>query len=174
MRSTVSLNKSDAVERVPTRGWRKPFAQSASFPGCNPRTAPSLACLLPVILVFLFATVTFSHWFDKGLPAQMAGTFSVRSLLAPAKPLLDPACLRTRYEAFLADIRASTPVPPMEGTVDHYPGDGIALQAWKLNYRPRPVMHSYAAYTPELAELNAAYLRSERCPGQHSLPDCPP
>ena len=115
-----------------------------------------MACLL--------AAATFSRYFEKSLPAHLLETFSVRSLLAPAKPLLDPGYLRAGYEAYLADLRNSTPLPPIQGPVDTYPGNASALLAWGFNYRPRPVMQSLVAYTPELAELNAAFLRSERAP----------
>lgn len=34
----------------------------------------------------------------------------------------------------------------------------------RLNYRPRPVLQSYSAYTPKLQQLNADYLASDRAP----------
>ncbi len=34
----------------------------------------------------------------------------------------------------------------------------------RLNYRPRPVLQSYSAYTPRLQQLNADYLASDRAP----------
>ena len=45
-----------------------------------------------------------------------------------------------------------------------YPWDQAALLANGLTYRPRPLIQGYNAYTPELAELNAAFLRSDRAP----------
>jgi hypothetical protein len=112
----------------------------------------------------VFAAATYSRYFDQGLPAGLLETFSSRNLLAPAKPLRDPRSLRAGYEAYLAELRNSTPLPPMQGSVDTYPGSAGALLAWGFDYHPRPVMQSLVAYTPELAELNAAFLRSERAP----------
>lgn len=34
----------------------------------------------------------------------------------------------------------------------------------RFNYRPRPVLQSYSAYTPKLQQLNADYLASDRAP----------
>ena len=171
----IRVEVRDAVERVLTRFWGarrrtmsgpplpSPLLQRRRGRPSRRLVAVSTCVLLPTVVVFIFATVTFSRWFDKGLPAQLMGTFSLSKLLAPAKPLLDPGYLRAGYQAYLADIRnQSASFPPIQGEVDHYPGDGIALLARNFDYRPRPVMHSCAAYTPELAELNAAFLRSAR------------
>ena len=137
-RSNASLNKSDAVARV-----------------------PAIVCLLPTALVLLFTAVVFGRYFDRGLPAHLLETFTPRNLLGPAKPLLDPAYLPKGYEGYLADLRDSTPLPPIQGTVDTYPGNASALLAWGYDYHPRPVMQSLVAYTPQLEELNAAFLRGE-------------
>jgi hypothetical protein len=126
------------------------------------RSFAIVASFVPALLILVFATVTFARYYETSLPVQLAWTFSPRSLLAPARALLDPSYLRTGYEAYLSDIRNENPFPPIQGPVDHYPGNGIALQARNLDYRPRPVMHSCAAYTPELAQLNAAYLGTTR------------
>ena len=45
-----------------------------------------------------------------------------------------------------------------------YSGKAGVLLAHRLPYRPRPVMQSYQVYTPELAGVIAAFLRSERAP----------
>ena len=123
------------------------------------------ACVfLPTLAVFWFAAATFSRYFEQGLPVALLETFSGRNLLAPVKPLRDPGFLRAGYEAYHAELRNSTPLPPIQGSVDTYPGSAGALLAWGFDYRPRPVMQSLVAYTPELAEVNAAFLRSARAP----------
>jgi hypothetical protein len=48
--------------------------------------------------------------------------------------------------------------------VDVYPWNQAALIAHGLQYDPRPVIQSYSAYAPELAELNAAHLRRAHAP----------
>ncbi|HUZ08483.1 MAG TPA: hypothetical protein VMV89_13480 [Candidatus Paceibacterota bacterium] len=117
---------------------------------------------LPLVAsVLFFSSFTFTGWFpEDGLLAQFVGTFSVRIILAPVKSLADTARLQKIYGQNLAAIRKQFPVPAVEGDADIYPWNQMALFAGGLNYHPRPVFQSYSAYTPELAELNAAYLRS--------------
>jgi hypothetical protein len=67
--------------------------------------------------------------------------------------------LREAYEAFLARVRNETPLPPMTGTTDAYPWNKALVLACGLPLRSRPVIQSYCAFSPELAELNAAFLR---------------
>ena len=55
-------------------------------------------------------------------------------------------------------------MPPIEGGVDVYPWNQAVLIAHDLQYDPRPVIQSYSVYAPELAELNAAHLRSAHAP----------
>jgi hypothetical protein len=142
-----------AQTRSATPGGRMPAA-----------TVRSITSFVPAILILVFATVTFSRYYETSLPVQLVRTFSPRSLVAPARAVFDPSYMRAGYEAYLSEIRDENPVPPIEGSVDHYPGNGIALEARSLDYRPRPVMHSCAPYTPELARLNADYLRNTHAP----------
>ena len=128
------------------------------------RRRAAFASLLPVIAAFSLATSTFSRYYEKGLPAQLLGTFNIRNVLAPAKLLLGTGYLREGFEAYLADIRKDSPLPAFQGDVDTYPGNAGAILAQGLTYCPRPIMQSYQVYTPELAELNAAFLRSDRAP----------
>jgi len=48
--------------------------------------------------------------------------------------------------------------------VDVYPWNQAVLIAHDLQYDPRPIIQSYSVYAPELAELNAAHLRSTHAP----------
>jgi hypothetical protein len=68
--------------------------------------------------------------------------------------------LRDAYHEFLAEVRDATPLPPLAGTTDAYAFNQVAIFAHGLPLRSRPVIQSYCAFTPELAELNAAFLRS--------------
>ncbi len=49
-------------------------------------------------------------------------------------------------------------------TVDSYPYYQGAIIASDLNYKPRPVIQSYSAYTPKLRELNSNHLLSDDAP----------
>jgi hypothetical protein len=113
--------------------------------------------------ILFFSSTTFNNGYPKDrMLAQWVRTFSVQSILAPAKLLCDPGNLRKAYEGYLVKIRNEFPIPPLEGDVDVYPWNQAALFAHGLRYHPRPIIQSYSAYTPELAELNAAHLRSDR------------
>lgn len=131
----------------------------------NKNWSPKAGILL-VAGIILCSSFTFTSWFpDDGLLAQFVQTFSVRTMLAPVKSLADTERLQKAYDQNLAVIRKQFPLPQVEGDTDIYPWNQMALFAGGLNYRPRPVFQSYSAYTPELAELNAAHLRSDRAAG---------
>ena len=98
----------------------------------------------------------------KGLFARLAETFDPRIALSPARWFHNANDLRTGYENHLAEIRDAYPLPELDGSVDVYPWDQVVIFAHGWRYAPRPVIQSYSAYTPELAGMNAAHLRSER------------
>jgi hypothetical protein len=124
------------------------------------------ATLLLVAGILFVSSFSFTSWFpNNGLLAQFVHTFSVRSILAPVKSLADTGRLQRTYDQNLATIRKQFPLQPIEGDADIYPWNQMALFAGGLSYHPRPVFQSYSAYTPELAELNAAHLRSDHAAG---------
>jgi hypothetical protein len=124
----------------------------------------SLASLLPTVLVFVLAALTFGRYQKESLLASLLQTLNGRSLWAPAKLVFGTANLPQGYETYLADIRKDSPLPRIDGTVDTLPGNAAAIMAHRLPYRPRPVMQSLVAYTRELEELNASFFRSPRAP----------
>ena len=132
---------------------------AVAWPG-KKRAAGAASCL--VIASTLFASSVFNCWLPgDGLWKQLAGTFSIYNLLAPvAGPYT--GYLRSNYEKNLASERKTHPLPPIEGDADLYSYDQTILFAHTLPYQPRPVIQSYSAYTPELAEMNAAHLRTAR------------
>ena len=120
------------------------------------------ATLLLVAGILFFSSFTFTRWFpDDGLLEQFVHTFSVRSIQAPIKSMADTGRLQKIYDQNLAAIRKQFPIPAVEGDADIYPWNQMALFAGGLSCHPRPLFQSYFAYTPGLAELNAAFLRSD-------------
>lgn len=108
----------------------------------------------------LMASSMFSRWFPgEGLRTQMGGTFNRYSLVAPVNGVFT-GYLRDDYENKFARLRRSSSLPPMKGGTDLYSYYQSILFAHDLRYQPRPVIQSYSAYTPELAGLNAAHLRT--------------
>ena len=60
--------------------------------------------------------------------------------------------------------KVSSPIPEAPGSADVFQAlSGLAV-VHGLDYRPRPVFQSYAAYTPTLAKYNADFLKSDRAP----------
>ena len=118
----------------------------------------------------LFCSSTFNrgyreaHHPEERLWVDFAWTLNTKNILVPAKLLRDPAHLQKIHGENLAEVRMKFPMPRIEGGVDVYPWNQAALIAHDLQYDPRPVIQSYSVYAPELAELNAAHLRSAHAP----------
>lgn len=68
------------------------------------------------------------------------------------------------HEKYLAEFRQKHPIPSTRGKVDIYSWKQTVVLAHGLPYHPRPVFQSYLAYSPGLAKLNTAFLRSSSAP----------
>jgi hypothetical protein len=117
------------------------------------------------ITILTYAALSFSRCVPgKGMFARFAGTLAPRVVLSPAKLFYNANDLQSAYKNRLAEIRDEFPLPELDGSVDAYPWDQVVIFAHGWRYAPRPVIQSYSAYTPALAEMNAVHLRSERAP----------
>lgn len=67
--------------------------------------------------------------------------------------------LEIRFEKAKAEIRSEYALPALDGTADFYEYDQSALLATSNKWDPRPVIQSYSAYTPDLAQINERHLR---------------
>lgn len=107
-----------------------------------------------------FASAVFHYWLPyNGLPVQLARTLKANNLLAPLASV--PAdYLRSEYTEFLARVKNNYPLPAMADTTDTYSYDQTVVFSHGFKYRPRPIIQSYSVFTPRLAEINAAWLRS--------------
>jgi hypothetical protein len=121
------------------------------------------SCLLAAA-VAVFAASIFKRYSESGLPAAFVRTLSPGNLLVMVEPFTGKKHLLEQYQAYLADFRNNYPFPRVPGTVDIYPYNQAAILAHNLRYQPRPVIQSYSAYTPALAAMNAAFLRTDRAP----------
>jgi hypothetical protein len=81
-----------------------------------------------------------------------------------ANLLFNHKALERRYEIALENIRRMHSLPDITGNVDIISFRQSILIAGGLRYRPRPIIQSYSAYTPELMEKNANFLRGPRAP----------
>jgi hypothetical protein len=72
--------------------------------------------------------------------------------------------LQRRFAAALAQIRADHELPPLTGTTDIYSVGQSVLLAHGLTWAPRPVLQSYSAYSPALAQDDAQHLAGAAAP----------
>jgi hypothetical protein len=68
------------------------------------------------------------------------------------------------FEALLDLLRQQVTFTKITGTVDAMVYDQPFVLATGSTWTPRPVMHAYAAYSPELAELNRAFIAGPHAP----------
>ncbi|MFG1420416.1 hypothetical protein [Roseixanthobacter liquoris] len=78
--------------------------------------------------------------------------------------LVQSGSLDAQYLDSLEKIRAAVPLPALKGPTDAYSFTQAALLAAGLEWRPRPVLQSYSAYTPELLRKDADHLTGPRAP----------
>jgi hypothetical protein len=110
-------------------------------------------------------------------PADPQPVWAVQSLEYRAQTypvalrlLLEPALRAQTTQSSVAQMRAFYQVPDAmlsrlrSGTVDIAPFDSEIAYAYGLDWRPRPVLQSYAAYTPFLDGLDAAHLSGAAAP----------
>jgi hypothetical protein len=120
------------------------------------------AVVLPLILATPLSALSLRRYASVGLFSALAQQLSVRSVFAPANLFLDRQQFFRSYDAYAAGLRAAFPNLGIHGSADVYPlSQAVALPPG-LTCRPRPIFQSYSAYTPKLAEMNAAHLRSDR------------
>lgn len=75
-----------------------------------------------------------------------------------------PGQLTADFNEAMARIRARYPLTPMPGVMDVYSTNQAAVLAHGLQWRPRPVLQSYSAYTPSLAAINKGHLQGKQAP----------
>jgi hypothetical protein len=124
----------------------------------------ALAGLLQVAVILCFARIPFNRHDDRGLFASLAQGLSARKILGPAQLLAGEARVRENFDTYVATSKAGRWFPRIQGSVDVYPWSDTITLPEGAHYSPRPIMQSYTAYTPALAELNAERLRHDRAP----------
>ncbi len=72
--------------------------------------------------------------------------------------------LKAMFDQGLQSLNAEGKIPRLKGTVDIYPEEQAYLLASGNVWSPRPVLQSYSAYTPALAQLDASHLTGARAP----------
>ena len=94
---------------------------------------------------------------------------SVRHPIEGARFVLLPARAQSNLDREQAVLEATWHLPAVQKAVGNAPIDMFSHSQFavlynKLNYRPRPIYQGYAAYTPFLADMNAAFYRGPSAP----------
>jgi hypothetical protein len=128
--------------------------------------ATSAIMILLILASAGSSELALRNWGRPGLASSAIGAprRALRALAAIANPRRALGRERATFDAMRRGEVARTPLPQLIGSVDAYPSDVSALLSHGFTYQPRPVLQSYAAYTPPLAELNAAFLRGGTAP----------
>jgi hypothetical protein len=74
--------------------------------------------------------------------------------------LTDADALEQQYQRRLAELANRPPFADQQGQADVYPWDLSPLLASGMTWKPRPILQSYAAFTPSLITANADHLKS--------------
>ena len=119
---------------------------------------------------FLLAILTWgvitSHYGNTNLAAlyhRATGNY-VNACNGLRSRINDSDYLNEEYESSLSKIQDAINIPVLEGTTDLYPYHQAYLIASNNAWNPRPVMQSYSAYTPLLANMNKDHLIGEDAP----------
>lgn len=126
-----------------------------------------LLCLTDVarpgaaVLGVALATWLLTHYIY--LPNSLEGS-PIRSLWLARSGERMGTALQQAFEQRLQALRSAHPVARLQGRSDIYPYDLAALIASDNAWTPRPVLQSYAVYTPDLAGRNEAHLRGPQAP----------
>ncbi|MDB6151979.1 MAG: conserved rane protein of unknown function [Chthoniobacteraceae bacterium] len=108
--------------------------------------------------------------FSLNLPNQnfqprFASLISLEGCRGLGRMLIGKPLWKERYPQDMERIRGRFCFPSMDLPVDIYPwGAANLAKASGLPYKPRPVYEGYAAYTKNLAKINADFLNEERAP----------
>jgi hypothetical protein len=94
------------------------------------------------------------------------------SAVSNARDVLDPSQRTLQADEARIAVERRDAVPRRalaliaDHTVDVVPSELAIAWAYRLNWRPIPVLQSYSAYTPWLDHYDAAFLRSKRAPSR--------
>ncbi|WP_147288319.1 hypothetical protein [Legionella gratiana] len=80
------------------------------------------------------------------------------------KSFADNQWRNKEFDKALVQIQEKVKFPKFKGTTDIYSYSQAYLIASKNNWNPRPVLQSYSAYTPSLAQIDKMHLLSKKSP----------
>jgi len=126
-------------------------------------------CGLPIVIAGL-AVLVFAGAIERVRPLTLAEVFGhavsplQNQILAVGESAKDPGWRRSTHDSQMQKIREANPIPKVEGSVDVFPSKLIVGFAHGLEMRPRPILQSYAAFTPELIERDVGHFKGDNAP----------
>ena len=127
---------------------------------------PFELAIVPIV-VALFAWGTIDSAYIRSSPTMLRDNF-VRTYTTAFRGLAarlgGASSLEETFRARMTTIASSQPIPKLDGSTDLYSYQQAFLLASPNVWSPRPVIQSYAAYTPALLEMNARHLQGPRSP----------
>ncbi len=124
---------------------------------------PSLLPLAMAILVWTYIGHGVVPTTANDISQNLRGTFG-QAFRGSLERLKMNDSLHKQFDARITAMRTEFPIPRMPGTADIYSYNQSWLLASGNTWAPRPVTQSYAAYTPELADLNLRHLQGATAP----------
>lgn len=148
-------------------GWGC-LAVAAALVGTSPaarRDRPAAATALAIALLALLpGPVLVQRTLLPDYTAQPVATARAARDIGETflRFIADPAAWKrdagARLIAARAALRASHPLPAIDGTIDVVPSNQAQLIAHGLAYRPRPTVQEYTSYAPGLIARNRAHV----------------
>ena len=127
---------------------------------------PFKLAIVPIV-VALFAWGTIDQAHIQSSPTMLRDNF-VRTYTTAFRGLAarlgGASSLEETFRQGMTSIANSQPIPKFDGSADSYSFQQAVLLASPNVWSPRPVIQSYAAYTPALLEMNARHLQGPRSP----------
>lgn len=122
--------------------------------------------VLYCVLLSMFSWLVVNYHYQHSTPASLArdvkATFA--SSWSGARLRLQHDWPRSQFDATVLVLRQKAALPVLAGSSDIYAYDQSALIASGNHWTPRPVLQSYSAYTPALANVNRQYLLGKDAP----------
>ena len=121
---------------------------------------------LPGVLLAIVTVSAYARFFETSHSAVALTVLANPDHPAAMKAVLSgDNLMQKRHEANLQDVRRKHPLPKLNGRIDVVPDKlAIAIADETSDFRPRPVMHTYATHSSWLAEQNAVFYRSSAGP----------
>ena len=117
-----------------------------------------------VVAALAVACFSVARCSSDGLPTLVAETIGEFPSCASSAGhwIIGKSDAVKTYQATLDQYRESRPIPVVHGSVDAYSWTQRVIFANGLEYRPRPVVQSYLAYSAEFGRINADFLGGPR------------